>query len=185
MTNKHQLYNIIAQKESKLGFQMAAEQRRLAHAAKRDSTSMKTLSLLGAIFLPATYLASVFSMTFFNFQNQDNGDNSGGSKNGNSGGSSDPSGGISEPVVSKDLWIYFVITIPLTLCVVLFWRWWDQRREKRYALEDADIETGIELMEQQIMENMRKRTMNKARTWGTDIRASPTWISDATKSMTG
>lgn len=28
---------------------------------------MKTLTLLGAIFLPGTYLASVFSMTFFDF----------------------------------------------------------------------------------------------------------------------
>lgn len=48
---------------------MAADQRRLAHASKRDSTSMKTISLLGTIFLPATLLASIFSMTFFNFQN--------------------------------------------------------------------------------------------------------------------
>lgn len=30
---------------------------------------MKTISLLGSIFLPATLLASIFSMTFFNFQN--------------------------------------------------------------------------------------------------------------------
>lgn len=45
---------------------MAADQRRLAHASKRDSTSMKTISFLGAIFLPATLLASVFSMVFFN-----------------------------------------------------------------------------------------------------------------------
>lgn len=63
------LYNIIAQKESKLNLEMAGQQRRLAHGSKRDGDSMKTLSLLGAIFLPATYLASVFSMTFFNFQN--------------------------------------------------------------------------------------------------------------------
>lgn len=133
---------------------------------------MKTLSLLGAIFLPATYLASVFSMTFFNFQDQDNNNNN----NNNSGNEK-------EPVVSKDLWIYFVITIPLTLMIVLFWRWWDRRRERRYEREDADIEAGIEKMEQVIMENMRKRTMNKARTWGTDPR-SPTWISEGTKSLT-
>lgn len=69
MPNQQQLYNIIAQKESKLNLQMAADQRRLAHASKRDSTSMKTISLLGTIFLPATLLASIFSMTFFNFQN--------------------------------------------------------------------------------------------------------------------
>lgn len=148
---------------------MAGEQRRLAHAAKRDSTSMKTLSLLGAIFLPATYLASVFSMTFFNFQDQNN--------NSNNNGNED------EPVVSKDLWIYFVIAIPMTLVVVLIWHLWDRRRERRYQREDADIEAGIEKMEQIIMENMRKRTMNKARTWGTDPR-SPTWISEGTKSLT-
>ena len=62
-----QLYNIMAQKESKLNLEMAAQQRRLAHASKRDSTAMKTLSLLGAVFLPGTFLSSVFSMTFFDF----------------------------------------------------------------------------------------------------------------------
>ena len=150
---------------------MAGEQRRLAHAAKRDSTSMKTLSLLGAIFLPATYLASVFSMTFFNFQNQ-------ASNNNNSAGNT------SEPVVSKDLWIYFAISVPLTLIIVLVWRWWDRRRERRYELEDADIEVGIEKMEQQIMEAMRKRTMNKARTWGTEPRSPSTWVSNSSRVMT-
>lgn len=152
------LYNIIAQKESKLGLQMAGEQRRLAHASKRDSTSMKTLSLLGAIFLPATYLASVFSMTFFNFQNGLVGpDPSPQTLTTDTGGT--------QPVVAPQLWIYFVITIPLTLAIVLTWRWWDRRREARYALEDADIELGIEKMEAQIMATMRKRTLSKVRTW--------------------
>lgn len=141
------LYNIIAQKESKLNLEMAGQQRRLAHASKRDSNSMKTLSLLGAIFLPATYLASVFSMTFFNFQNGSGNDNNGG------------------PVVAPQLWIYFVITIPLTLIIVLIWRIWDKRREKKYEAEDEDLEVGIENMEAKIMSNMRKRTMSKVRTW--------------------
>jgi hypothetical protein len=51
------LYNVIAQKESKLNFQMAGEQRKLAHASKRDSSTMKTISLLGSVFLPGAYLA--------------------------------------------------------------------------------------------------------------------------------
>lgn len=58
----------MSQREARLNLQIAGEQRRIAHASKRDSTAMKTLSLLGALFLPGTYLASVFSMTFFNFQ---------------------------------------------------------------------------------------------------------------------
>tara|TARA_R110002060_G_scaffold44749_2_gene56090 strand:+ start:248 stop:454 length:207 start_codon:yes stop_codon:yes gene_type:complete len=50
------LYNIIAQKESKLNFKMAGEQRKLAHSSKRDSAAMKIISLLGAVFLYVTCL---------------------------------------------------------------------------------------------------------------------------------
>ncbi|KAK4179781.1 hypothetical protein QBC36DRAFT_61163 [Triangularia setosa] len=157
------LYNIIAQKESKLSLKMAGEQRRLAHNAKRDSSSMKTLSLLGAIFLPATYLASVFSMTFFDFNDNNNYSRSNGPV---SGSTSTGTGEEREnQVVSPDLWIYFVITVPLTLLIVLIWRIWDKRRDRKYEVEDADIEKGIEAMEQQIMTAMRKRTLSKVRTW--------------------
>ncbi|KAK3897088.1 hypothetical protein C8A05DRAFT_48161 [Staphylotrichum tortipilum] len=163
------LYNIIAQKESKLGLQMAGEQRRLAHAAKRDSTSMKILSLLGAIFLPATYLASIFSMSFFDFIPDGNNDSpspspSPSSPNSNSSGSSGGGGSNWSPV-SPLLWIYFAIAIPMTLAIVVCWRMWDRRREAQYELEDADIEAGIDKMEAQIMATMRKKTMSKARTW--------------------
>lgn len=57
----------MSQREARLNLEIAGEQRRIAHASKRDSTAMKTLSLMGALFLPGTYLASVFSMTFFDF----------------------------------------------------------------------------------------------------------------------
>lgn len=57
----------MSQRKSKLNLQMAGEQRRLAHSARRDSTSMKTLSLLRAVFLPATFISSIFSMSFFEF----------------------------------------------------------------------------------------------------------------------
>lgn len=63
-----QLYNIMSQREARLNLEIAGEQRRIAHASKRDGTAMKTISLMGTLFLPGTYLASVFSMTFFNFQ---------------------------------------------------------------------------------------------------------------------
>jgi hypothetical protein len=161
-----QLYNIIAQKESKLGLTMAGEQRRLAHAAKRDSTSMKILSLLGAIFLPATYLASIFGMTFFNFV--PDGGNEPVTSPPTTTNTNTPTAAVAAPPwnpVSPLLWIYFAITIPVTLVIVIVWRWWDRRREARYAAEDKDIEEGIDKMEAQIMATMRKRTMSKMRTW--------------------
>lgn len=121
---------------------MAGEQRKLAHASKRDSAAMKTISLLGAVFLPGAYLASVFSMTFFNFQNEG-------------------------PKVSNQFWIYWVVTIPVTVVIVGVWYIWEKKRERRYDREDLDLEKGSEDMEKNIMAMMRKRTMSKASTWDT------------------
>jgi|SRR4051812_39356611 hypothetical protein len=123
---------------------MAGEQRKLAHASTRDSSAMKTISLLGAIFLPGAYLAAVFSMTFFNW-------------NANPG----------EPIINKQLWIYFAFTIPVTILIVGGWWLWERRRERIYGEEDRDLERGSEGMEGRIMATMRKRTMSKASTWDT------------------
>jgi hypothetical protein len=121
---------------------MAGEQRKLAHASKRDSAAMKIISLLGAIFFPGAYLASVFSMTFFNFQN-------------------------SGPTVSGQFWIYWAVTIPVTMIIVGIWYIWEKKREARYDKEDSDLERGSEAMEKEIMATMRKRTMSKVSTWNT------------------
>ncbi|KAG5967771.1 hypothetical protein E4U13_006547 [Claviceps humidiphila] len=134
------LYNIMSQREARLNLEIAGEQRRIAHASKRDGTAMKTISLMGTLFLPGTYLASVFSMTFFNFQE-------------------------SAHPVSVGLWIYFAVTIPITAAIVAVWMWYDRRREKRYAKDDEDLEQSIDKMEKDIMFHLRKRTMSKAHTW--------------------
>jgi hypothetical protein len=119
---------------------MAGEQRKLAHASTRDSSAMKIISLLGAIFFPGAYLASVFSMTFFNFQNEEN-------------------------YVSSGFWIYWAVTIPITMLIVGIWYVWEKKREARYDQEDRDLEKGSEDMEKSIMATMRARTMSKASTW--------------------
>ncbi|OAQ70216.1 Magnesium transport protein CorA, transmembrane region [Pochonia chlamydosporia 170] len=134
------LYNIMSQREARLNLEIAGEQRRIAHASKRDSTAMKTISLMGTLFLPGTYLASVFSMTFFNFQE------------------------TAKPV-SVDLWIYFAVTVPITAAIVGIWVWFDRRREAQYAKDDEDLEQNIDKMEKDIMFHLRKRTMSKAHTW--------------------
>ncbi|KAL7960782.1 hypothetical protein V8C34DRAFT_275703 [Trichoderma compactum] len=143
------LYNIISQREARLNLEIAGEQRRIAHASKRDSTAMKTISLMGALFLPGTYLASVFSMTFFNFQSG------------------------ADPVISNWLWVYFIITIPLTVVIVGFWMWYDRRREARYAKEDKELDGDIEQMEAHILNSLRKRTMSKTHTWNSRNKTLP------------
>lgn len=143
------LYNIIAQRESKLNFQMAGEQRKLAHASKRDSGAQKTIALLGALFLPGAYLASVFSMSFFNFQN----------------GLADEGGNPELPIVAEEFWIYWAVTVPVTAVIVGLWYAWERRREIRYELEDTALEKGVDEMEIMIQAQMRKRTMSKVATW--------------------
>ncbi|KAL6908816.1 hypothetical protein GGI43DRAFT_156228 [Trichoderma evansii] len=143
------LYNIMSQREARLNLEIAGEQRRIAHASKRDSTAMKTISLMGALFLPGTYLASVFSMTFFNFQSG------------------------ADPVISNWLWVYFIITVPLTILIVGSWIWYDRRKEARYADLDKELEGDIEQMEVSIMKSLRRRTMSKANTWNSTISPAP------------
>ena len=75
--------------------------------------------------------------------------------------------------VSEELWIYFAVTIPLTLLIVGMWWYIDRLHEKRYAREDEDIEKGIQTMETEILAIMRKKTMSKAATWGSGSK-SPT-----------
>lgn len=101
-------------------------------------------------------------MTFFNFQNSEGG-GSGSSDNSTSSASSSSN----PPVVSNQFWIYWVVTIPLTIVIVLIWYIWERRREKRYAEEDTALEKGVESMEMQIQSEMRKRTMSKVGTWDT------------------
>ncbi|SPO01163.1 uncharacterized protein DNG_03910 [Cephalotrichum gorgonifer] len=134
------LYNIAAIRESKLSLQIAKEQKYLAHATKHDGTAMKTLTLLGAIFLPGTYLASVFGMTFFNFEQ-----------------SADP--------VSIDLWIYFALTIPLTAAIVGSWFYLNRRRKNKLRRDQLAVEDDVELMEREIMATIRRKTLKTESTW--------------------
>lgn len=67
--------------------------------------------------------------------------------------------------IAPTVWIYFVITIPVTVVIVSGWWLWDRTRERKYTKEDIDLEDQIEGMESKIMATMRRRTMNKVRTW--------------------
>ncbi|KAF4977947.1 hypothetical protein FZEAL_5595 [Fusarium zealandicum] len=119
---REELSNMISQRDAKFNIEMAREQRRIAHASKRDSTAMKTLSFIGALFLPGTFLATVFGTSFFKFEDN------------------------ASPV-SRELWIFFAVTVPVTVLVVVFWIWYEAQQRKG----DADLERDIEDMEKNFM----------------------------------
>ncbi|CAI6287394.1 unnamed protein product [Periconia digitata] len=85
----------------------------MALATNRESRVMKSISLVTMIFLPGTFFATVFSMTFFDW--------------------SDPMG---ESHVSSHLWVYVVITITFTATTLGLWYYFVMyRRSRRRAMK--------------------------------------------------
>jgi hypothetical protein len=113
------VYSLIAQKDNRLNIQTTKASLRIAELSRQDSIAMKTIaeatardsaamlviSAVTVVFLPATFTATFFSTSFFNFQ----------------------AGGKAQ-VVSKWIWIYVVITIGLTLLIIGIWISFSRRK---------------------------------------------------------
>ncbi|KAF2729631.1 hypothetical protein EJ04DRAFT_580480 [Polyplosphaeria fusca] len=96
------LYNLVAQMDNALNAQLAA-------AAGRDSTSMKILAFISAVFLPGSFVATVMSIDMFDWRYS--------SADGRDEGGADG-------VVSDRFWIYWVIAVPLTVLTLIGWGFW-------------------------------------------------------------
>jgi hypothetical protein len=84
----------------------------IAMAAKDDSASMKAIAIVTMTFLPATFVSALLGMNFFAY---------------------DPDAHGGHVTYSPDLWMYFVISIMLTLlCFAMYWLW-ERSRVKAMA----------------------------------------------------
>lgn len=70
----------------------------IAGETRKDSVSMKTIAAVTMAFLPATFLATVFSMGFFHIDPDRN-----------------------TLVVNQTIWIYFVTAVILTAFTTVVW----------------------------------------------------------------
>jgi hypothetical protein len=121
---------------SKIYAKMAQEDNiltaRMAVASTRDSSSLKALAVITALFMPSEYIGTVFGMSMF--------DSSDSNSQGGSG---------SDSSVPSRFWLYWSISIPLTIGVITIWRaWWimqdryfrkhlsKELSEERYWTED-------------------------------------------------
>ncbi|KAF2471170.1 uncharacterized protein BDR25DRAFT_285625 [Lindgomyces ingoldianus] len=87
----------------------------IAKSSVEYSSDMQLISVVTLLFLPGTFMATLFSASFWNFQP-----------------------GHQGPVVSRWGWVYFVITITLTLTVFAVWRFfsrWERMKEVPFKLE--------------------------------------------------
>ncbi|KAF1815705.1 hypothetical protein P152DRAFT_455421 [Eremomyces bilateralis CBS 781.70] len=82
----------------------------IALETKKDSSAMKAIAALTIVFLPGTFVATVFSMNIFDW----------------SGGEG------AEPRMSKYIYVYWIVTIPLTLLVMFAWWVWLRRDLGRF-----------------------------------------------------
>lgn len=94
---------------------------RMAVSSSRDSSSMKALAVITAVFLPGEFISSLFGMSIFDWQPDGSGDS----------------------VVSYRFWIYWCLTIPLTVVILVLWRaWWvgQDRYFRRHLSKDLSEE---------------------------------------------
>ncbi|KAH8687386.1 hypothetical protein BGZ60DRAFT_6714 [Tricladium varicosporioides] len=95
LLNEIQLaFNTVAQYDSRISVEVA-------HAAQIDSSAMKTIAFLTLTFFPATFVSAIFSMSFFNY---------------------DPDNERFK--VSKHFWLYWVVAIPITIVTGSLWQFW-------------------------------------------------------------
>ncbi|KAK6536837.1 hypothetical protein TWF281_001047 [Arthrobotrys megalospora] len=111
------IYNLIAQRDSKLNIELAKDSRMLAIASKRDSSSMKTIAVLTIAFLPGTFVSALFAMPVLNWEAKSYSD-----------------------VMTEKFWVYWAVTLPMTLLVVLAWVAWTKRQS---WLSRKDHEEGM------------------------------------------
>lgn len=102
----------------KLSLGLAKDSRTVATASRRDSSSMKALATVTVLFLPGTFISSLFSMSMFDW---------------NAG----------KQVISDRFWIYWVVTMPLTLLTVISWLMWDHRRTVLARISDREALKGL------------------------------------------
>lgn len=87
--------NLLAQQDVTLSFQVAKDSKAIADATRRDGAAMKIIAWVGAAFLPAGIIAAFLSLIQLQWD------------------------------VEKIIWVYFAITIPITILILVgvgvFW----------------------------------------------------------------
>ncbi|KAF2096114.1 hypothetical protein NA57DRAFT_78886 [Rhizodiscina lignyota] len=121
------LYSVVAQEDNRLSARLAA-------SSGKDSTSMKILAFITALFLPGTFVATLFSMGMFAWR-FDNGTSANGTEN--------------SSTVSNQFWIYWATALPLTAVTLIGWALWWQvemrvfRKAFAEALDEAETVPAV------------------------------------------
>lgn len=125
---------------------LAADAKKLSETMRVDSSTMKSISIVTMIFLPGTAIAVRQPTTLTLLECQDiNGIQSIFSMG--SFFSTSPNGDL---IISKQFWVYWLLTIPITISVFGFWWFWTGTETKRILWKklEADFEAIQHSMDQ-------------------------------------
>lgn len=112
-----------SRRDQKISVDIANSSRRIALNTLRDNASMKAIAHVTMVFLPGTFLASVFAMPFFDLQN-------------------------TSFFVNSKIWIYVTITVPLTVATLaLAWIWYHLSARSQQKPREVDAEENQHVSE--------------------------------------
>ncbi|PVF91184.1 hypothetical protein CPB86DRAFT_830705 [Serendipita vermifera] len=125
------VYNLTSQKDNGLNLKisrLAARQNHfnmiVASATRRDSIDMRIIAGVTLVFLPGTFVATLFSSSFWNFQPPKDG-----------------------RVVSSWIWLYCIVTGILTFLVLALWRHLSRTQYKAMRdLPDSEVPLDKEIV---------------------------------------
>ncbi|TQN65043.1 hypothetical protein CSHISOI_10381 [Colletotrichum shisoi] len=108
------VWNHIARQDSKTNTKISQANAAIAVQTKVESAQMRTIAVLTMIYLPLSSVASIFSMDMFNWEAMEG-----------------------QNIVSKHIWLFFVLAAGLTLITVAAW-FFGTRREKAMAAKSDE-----------------------------------------------
>ena len=108
-----------------LSISVAEDSRVLASASKEDSTAMKILAAVTVFFLPMTFIAALFSMPLFRWRETT----------------------VGESSMAEQFWVYWAVSVPLTVVTVGFCAVWTNRQmRRRQEKKDAGMKSLREMI---------------------------------------
>ncbi|KAI4103652.1 MAG: hypothetical protein LQ339_004182 [Xanthoria mediterranea] len=97
--------DMIAQGDSRIAIANAEHSRNIAFDTRRDSIAMKIIAALTMVFLPGTFVATIFGMIFFQPKNDHD--------------------AVIE--TSLNVWVYAAVTAPVTVLVFAIGVTWPRK----------------------------------------------------------
>ncbi|KAK7427390.1 hypothetical protein QQZ08_006159 [Neonectria magnoliae] len=101
------IWNHIARNDAAVNTKISKANTSIALDSKQDNAQMRSIALLTMVYLPVSAVASIFSMTIFDWS---------------------PKSGT---IVSKYIWVFIVLSLALTIITVLIWYFATHKKKKK------------------------------------------------------